>query len=118
MLKSQILTIFSGLFALGYGLFAAKSVFNAPAGNERMREIALAIQEGASAYLNRQYKTIGIVGIFIVIGLWYVLGHYAAIGFVIGSVLSGLAGYVGMAVSVRANVRTAEAARQGLMLIA
>lgn len=114
MLGSHLLVIFSGLFALGYGLFAAKHVLNAPTGNDRMREIALAIQEGANAYLNRQYKTIGFVGFFIAIGLCYVLGHYAAIGFLIGAILSGLAGYVGMAVSVRANVRTAEAARHGL----
>jgi len=114
MFESHLLAIFSGLFALGYGLFAARSVFQASPGNERMREIALAIQEGANAYLNRQYKTIGVVGIVIVIGLWCVLGQYAAIGFFIGAVLSGLAGYVGMGVSVRANVRTAEAARHGL----
>jgi len=114
MCQAQWLVILSGFLALGYGIFSARAVFLSPAGNERMREIALAIQEGANAYLNRQYKTIGIVGIVIAGLLYYVLGLYSAVGFVIGSVLSGLAGYVGMGVSVRANVRTAEAARHGL----
>ncbi len=114
MFEIQGFIILCSILALGYGAFAARSVFHAPAGNERMREIALAIQEGANAYLNRQYKTIGIVGVIIAIGLFTVLGQYAAIGFVIGSILSGVAGYIGMNVSVRANVRTAEAARKGL----
>lgn len=114
MLESQYLIIFCSFLALAYGLFAARAVFQCPTGNERMREIALAIQEGANAYLNRQYKTIGLVGLIIAIALYYVLGPYAMLGFVIGSLLSGLAGYIGMGVSVRANVRTAEAARKGL----
>ncbi|HQW58550.1 MAG TPA: sodium/proton-translocating pyrophosphatase, partial [Gammaproteobacteria bacterium] len=114
MFEVQGFIILCSILALGYGAFAARSVFHSPAGNERMREIALAIQEGANAYLNRQYKTIGMVGIVITIGLFTVLGQYSAIGFIIGAILSGLAGYIGMGVSVRANVRTAEAARTGL----
>ncbi len=114
MVELQTVVIMSGVLALGYGIFAARAVFQSSAGNERMQEIALAIQEGASAFLNRQYKTIAIVGLFITVGLYAVLGLYSAIGFIIGAVLSGLAGYAGMGVSVRANVRTAEAARSGL----
>jgi len=114
MFESQLYIILSSLLALGYGAFSARAVFQAATGNERMREIALAIQEGANAYLNRQYKTIGVVGLLIAVGLYFVLGQYSAIGFVIGALLSGLAGYIGMGVSVRANVRTAEAARNGL----
>lgn len=114
MFNLQTFIILSSFLALGYGVFAAKSVFQTATGNERMREIALAIQEGASAYLNRQYKTIGVVGIVVAILLYALLGFYSALGFTIGAVLSGLAGYIGMGVSVRANVRTAEAAKSGL----
>lgn len=114
MLEYQSFIILSSLVALGYGLYAAKAIFQTSMGSERMQEIAMAIQEGAKAYLNRQYKTIGIVGIVVGIGLYWVLGTYACLGFFIGATLSGLAGYLGMAVSVRANVRTAEAARGGL----
>ena len=103
-----------GVAALVYGAYAARSVLSASAGNERMQEIAGAIQEGARAYLNRQYLTIGIVGIVIFAILTGVLGYLVGIGFAIGAILSGAAGYIGMYVSVRANVRTAEAARSGV----
>lgn len=114
MFESQLLIILSSFLALGYGMYAARAVFQSSTGNERMQEIALAIQEGANAYLNRQYKTIGVVGLIIAMGLYLVLGAYSTLGFIIGAVLSGLAGYIGMNVSVRANVRTAEAAKGGL----
>jgi K(+)-stimulated pyrophosphate-energized sodium pump len=104
-----------GVIALLYGAWAVRSVLAAPAGTPRMQEIAAAVQEGARAYLNRQYTTIAIVGVVIAIILGIRLGMYVAIGFVIGSVLSALAGYIGMNVSVRANVRTAEAARSSGM---
>ena len=103
-----------GFVALIYGAYAAKAVFANPTGTKRMVEIASAIQEGAAAYLNRQYSTIAVVGVLVAILLGYLLHTYAAIGFVIGAVLSGLTGYLGMNVSVRANVRTTEAARKGL----
>lgn len=114
IIELTLITILSGFLALAFGAYAAYLVFKAPTGNERMREIALAIQEGASAYLNRQYKTISIVGILVGALLFFLLGGYSALGFALGAVLSGLAGYIGMWVSVRANVRTAEAARRGL----
>ena len=103
-----------GVLALLYGIVTSRSILAAPAGSPRMQEIAAAVQEGASAYLNRQYTTIGIVGVVIFLILVFVLGWKVGVGFLIGAVLSGAAGYIGMNVSVRANVRTAEGARQGL----
>lgn len=114
MTMMDIFILASGALAILYGLVVGKMVFAAPAGNERMQEIAAAIQEGARAYLNRQYMTIAIVGVFVGAALGWLLGIYVAIGFAIGAILSGVAGYVGMNVSVRANVRTAEAARTSL----
>ncbi|NKB50061.1 MAG: sodium-translocating pyrophosphatase [Alphaproteobacteria bacterium] len=103
-----------GVLAIVYGIWAARSVLAMSAGTERMQEISAAVQEGAAAYLNRQYRAIGIVGIVIAIILFFVLIWPAAVGFIIGAVLSGATGYIGMNISVRSNVRTTEAARQGL----
>ena len=111
MSTAYILIIGCGVLALIYGGYAIQSVLSANTGNERMQEIAAAIQEGASAYLNRQYSTIAIAGIVIGLALGFLLNISVAIGFFIGAILSGVAGYIGMNVSVRANVRTAEAAR-------
>ncbi|MBC6404462.1 MAG: sodium-translocating pyrophosphatase [Rhodospirillales bacterium] len=109
-----IFVLICGALALVYGIVTAKAVMSAPAGNERMQEIAGAIQEGARAYLNRQYTTIAIVGAVIFAVVWLLLGLHVGIGFLIGAALSGAAGYIGMNVSVKANVRTTEAARSGL----
>ncbi len=108
------LIIACGILAILYGIVAYRQVVAAPQGNETMRNIAAAIAEGAAAYLNRQYRTIAIVGAVVTLILVFTLGIHVALGFVVGAVLSGAAGYVGMNVSVRANVRTAEAARGGL----
>ena len=105
------LIIACGIISLVYGLITIRSVLAANAGSRRMQEIAGAIQLGASAYLNRQYRTIAIVGIVIFVILWALLGITVGIGYLIGAVLSAAAGYIGLHVSVRANVRTAEAAR-------
>ncbi|MGZ5822510.1 MAG: sodium/proton-translocating pyrophosphatase, partial [Hyphomicrobium sp.] len=103
-----------GVLALVYAAYTIRSVMSANAGSARMQEIAAAIREGAQAYLNRQYRTIAIVGVVIFLLAWLLLGPLVAIGFLIGSILSGLAGYIGMNVSVRANVRTAQAATHSL----
>ncbi len=102
------------LLAVVYGIVTSRMVLSAGAGNERMQEIAAAVQEGARAYLNRQYLTIAVAGVAIAVIVALLLGVWVAVGFAIGAILSGAAGYIGMNVSVRANVRTAEAARQGL----
>jgi K(+)-stimulated pyrophosphate-energized sodium pump len=104
----------AGALSIIYAIYTARSVLNANAGNAKMQEIAGAIREGAQAYLNRQYRTIAIVGVLIFVLAWLLLGPLVAFGFLIGAVLSGLAGYIGMNVSVRANVRTAQAATQSL----
>jgi len=106
--------IVCGVIALIYGVLTGRSIMAAPAGSEKMKAIAAAIQEGAAAYLNRQYRTIGLVGVVICILLSMKLGAFVGIGFAIGAICSGIAGYIGMNISVRANVRTAEAAKSGL----
>ena len=108
------LIIIAGLISILYGYIVGKQVLSSSPGNAKMQEIASAIQEGARAYLNRQYKTIAIVGVVILVIITFALGVWVGLGYFIGAFLSGAAGYVGMLVSVQANVRTAEASRKGL----
>ena len=107
-------SLVADLVAIAYGGLLASSILKKPAGNDRMKEIAAAIQAGAKAYLNRQYRTIGLIAVVLFVVLWLTLGMTIALGFLTGAILSALAGFIGMNVSVRSNVRTAEAAREGL----
>ncbi len=108
------LIILSGLLSIVYGFFTGKNILSSSAGNSKMQDIASAIQVGAKAYLNRQYKTIAIVGVVVLVIISFSFSILVGLGYLIGAALSGIAGYVGMLVSVQANVRTAEASRKGL----
>ena len=107
-------TILAGLLSIVYGFITGKNILNSSPGNSKMQEIASAIQIGAKAYLNRQYKTIAIVGVVVLVIISFAFSILVGLGYLIGATLSGIAGYVGMLVSVQANVRTAEASRKGL----
>jgi K(+)-stimulated pyrophosphate-energized sodium pump len=114
MSSELIFALACGFGALAYGIVSVKWILAKPSGSERMQEIAGAVQEGAQAYLNRQYTTIGMAGIVLLLIIGFFIGWTTAIGFAIGAVFSGLAGYIGMNISVRSNVRTAQAANDGL----
>ena len=110
----QTFILLCGLAAVLYGLITSRQILSLSSGNDKMQEIAKAIQEGARAYLNRQYITIGIVGVIIFLPIWFIFGLSSGIGFLIGALFSGAAGYVGMNISVRSNVRTTQAASESL----
>jgi K(+)-stimulated pyrophosphate-energized sodium pump len=112
--NALLFSILCGVAALVYGAISVRWILAQPQGNDRMREIAAAIQEGANAYLNRQYMAISVVGVVLFVALWLAIGGPTAIGFLVGAVLSGVAGYIGMNISVRSNLRTAEAAKTGM----
>jgi K(+)-stimulated pyrophosphate-energized sodium pump len=114
MSDSLLIALFCAIAAIVYGVLSIKWVLDKPTGSDRMREIAAAIQEGATAYLNRQYSTIAFVGVALFIVIYFGLNAKTAVGFAIGAVLSAATGYIGMNISVRANIRTAEAAKSGL----
>ena len=107
-------TMFAGFLSILYGYITGISIIKSSPGNKKMQEIASAIQIGAKAYLNRQYKTIAIVGVVVLVIITFAFNFLVGLGYLIGATLSGIAGYVGMLVSVQANVRTAEASRKGL----
>ena len=109
-----LFTIAAGSLSIVYGFFTGMNILNSSAGNAKMQEIASAIQIGAKAYLARQYKTIAVVGVVVLVIICLVFSPLVGLGYFIGATLSGIAGYVGMLVSVEANVRTAEASRKGL----
>ena len=114
MITGLVFALVCAAVALAYGVYSVKWILAQPEGTERMKEISQAVQEGAKAYLNRQYSTIAIVGVILFVVLWVALNAATAVGFAIGAIFSGAAGYIGMNVSVRSNVRTAQAANDGL----
>ena len=113
-MENLYIIVLVGLLAVVYSYFLSKQITSSSPGNKKMQEIAEAIQIGAKAYLNRQYKTIAIVGVIVLIIISYFFSLLVGLGYFIGALLSGLAGYVGMLISVEANVRTAEASRTSL----
>ncbi|VAX05591.1 Pyrophosphate-energized proton pump, partial [hydrothermal vent metagenome] len=114
MSSGMMFALGASIFAILYGVVSISKIMSLSMGNDEMKRIALAIQDGASAYLKRQYQTIAIVGVVLTIAIFVALGLHSAIGFVIGAVFSGLTGFIGMNVSVRSNSRTAEAAKNGI----